>query len=58
VPGIRTSVVGISPAKIAQATIVTIPANAGSGSSQKASGTNNATPMVAVSPGIAPKNTP
>ncbi len=57
-PGIRSSVVGMSPAKIAQATIVAIPARAGTGGSQKVTGTNSATPIVAVSPGMLPIATP
>jgi hypothetical protein len=48
----------MSPAKIAQATIVTIAARAGMGSIQKVTGTNRATDIVAVRPGMAPMNTP
>jgi hypothetical protein len=58
VPGIRTSAPGISPAKIAIASMVTMAARAGTGSMKNVTGTSKAVAMVAVRPGIAPTNKP
>ena len=58
VPGIRSSVPGMSPAKIAMAVAVTMAAIAGTGSMKKVTGTSSAVAMVAVRPGIAPTNMP
>ncbi len=57
-PGIRNSAPGMSPAKIAIATVVTIAAIAGTGSMKKVTGTSSAVAMVAVRPGIEPTNRP
>ena len=50
-PGIRSSVPGMSPAKIAIAVAVTIAAIAGTGSMKKVIGTSSAVAIVAVRPG-------
>ncbi len=57
-PGILSSVPGMSPAKIAMAVAVTIEAMAGTGSMKKVIGTRSAVAMVAVRPGMAPTNIP
>ncbi len=57
-PGMRSRQPGMSPAKIAMAVAVTIAAIAGTGSMKKVTGTSSAVAMVAVSPGIAPTNSP
>ena len=57
-PGIRSNAPGISPAKIAVATVVTITAIAGTGSIKNVNGINSAVAIVAVKPGIAPTNRP
>ncbi len=54
----RSSVEGMSPAKIAIAEAVTIAPTAGIGSMKKVSGTSSAIAIVAVSPGIAPTTRP
>jgi hypothetical protein len=48
----------MSPAKIAIASIVTIAANAGTGSMKNVTGTSRATAILAVRPGMAPINSP
>jgi hypothetical protein len=58
VPGMRTSAPGMSPAKIAMASMVTMAAKAGTGSIKNVTGTSRAVAMVAVSPGIDPTNSP
>ena len=57
-PGMRSSVPGMSPAKIAMALAATMAPIAGTGSMKKVTGTSSAVAMVAVSPGIAPTNRP
>jgi len=54
----RSKAPGISPAKIAVATVVTMAAIAGTGSMKKVNGINSAVAMVAVRPGMAPTNRP
>ena len=54
----RNSAPGMSPAKIAMATQVTIAPIAGTGSMKNVMGTSSATAMVAVRPGIEPTNSP
>ena len=57
-PGILTRAAGMSPAKMAMASMATIAAIAGSGSMKKVNGTSKAAAMVAVNPGMAPTNKP
>ena len=57
-PGIRSSALGMSPAKIAHASTVTTAARAEIGSRKKVSGTRSATAIVAVNPGTAPMKMP
>ena len=54
----RNNAPGMSPAKMAMATVVTMQAIAGTGSIKKVNGTNSAVAIVAVSPGIEPTNRP
>mgnify|MGYP006892524114 CR=1 FL=1 len=54
----RSSAPGISPAKIAVATVVTIAAIAGIGSIKNVTGTRRAVAIVAVNPGMDPTNNP
>ena len=57
-PGMRKSVAGMSPAKMAIALAVTIAPMAGTGSMKKVTGTSKAVAMVAVRPGMAPTSRP
>src|SRR5215207_2021593 len=54
----RSSVAGMSPAKMAMAEQATIAPTAGTGSMKKVTGTSSAIAIVAVSPGIAPTKRP
>ena len=54
----RSSAPGMSPAKMAMATVVTIAAIAGTGSMKKVNGTSSAVAIVAVSPGTEPTKSP
>lgn len=57
-PGIRISVPGTSPAKIAVVVVATMALMAIIGSMKYVNGTSRATAMVAVRPGMAPMNVP
>lgn len=57
-PGMRSNAPGMSPAKMAMATVVTIAAIAGTGAMKKVKGINNAAAIVAVRPGMDPTNKP
>lgn len=57
-PGIRTSVAGMSPAKMLQVTVVTMAAIACWSLKKNVIGTSKATAMVAVRPGIDPTKIP
>src|SRR5215213_4027369 len=54
----RSSVPGMSPAKIAMAERVTIAPTAGTGSMKNVTGTSSAIAIVAVRPGMAPNTSP
>ena len=54
----RSSALGMSPAKMAMAVAVTMAATAGIGGMKKVTGTSSAVAIVAVRPGMAPTNRP